>query len=105
MTIVRWGAFSEHAEIMKIAKLSKYTRDFSNHIFSGESMYNKGWISVATGPEGFTGFYCVRHKVRVPKTTLYFIGVDPNMKQQGIASSLLRHMKDTSPHKCIELNC
>lgn len=104
--ITRAAKFSEHKEIMKIAKLSKYTRDFSNHIFSGEKMYEKGWIIVAQNAyKDYLGFYCVRHKVRQPAITLYFIGVNPILKKEGIGTQLLQHMKDSSPHKCIELNC
>lgn len=104
--IIRKAAFIEHGSIMKIAKLSKYTRDFSNHIFSGEAMYEKGWINVAHMDFALlAGFYCVRHKTRTPATTLYFIGIDPEFKEMKVGTDLLQHMKDNSPYKCIELNC
>lgn len=107
--IFRKAEFSEHKEIMQLARHSKYTRDFSNHIFSGEAMYDKGWINVAemelSPHPKVVGFYCVRHKVRTPATTLYFIGVDEEYKDLKIGTDLLQHMKDNSPYKCIELNC
>lgn len=108
--IIRKAKFTEHAEIMKVAKLTKYTRDFSNHMFSGEAMYSKGWINVALMEyqvqyNGFVGFYCVRHKVRTPSTTLYFIGVIPEAQEMKVGTDLLQHMKDNSLYKCIELNC
>lgn len=103
--MIRFAKFSEHPEILKISKLSPYTRDFSNHIFSGEALYAKNWIAVSLNEKTILGFYCVRHKIRTPKTTLYFIGVAPTAKGMDIGSQLLEHMKANSPHKCIELNC
>ncbi len=104
--MIRFAKFEEHDKIMKLAKRSKYTRDFSNHIFSGESMYSKNWIAIQKDALGdVMGFYCVRHKVRTPATTLYFIGVDQKYWGEGNASELLQHMKDNTPHRCIELNC
>lgn len=96
---------SLHPEIMKIAKLSKYTRDFSNHMFSGEEMYKKGWISAVMDDQGkVVGFSCVRHKTRTPETSLYFIGLAPEQKGLGLGSRLIDHIKDSSPHRCIQLN-
>lgn len=103
--LVRPAVFTEHKAIMNIAKLSKYTRDFSNMMFSGEAAYEKKWINVAVDDLSYLGFYCVRHKVRTPSTTLYFIGVEPYRKAGGIGQSLLNHLIENSPHPRVELNC
>lgn len=98
----------EHVPLCKLAKTSKWTRDFSNHMFSGTHAYAREWIQGAylyeDQQDKLVGFYCVRHKVRTPATTLYFITVDPAHYRQGIAEALLGHMKEHSPHPCIELN-
>lgn len=90
---------------MKVAKQSPYTRDFSNHIFSGPAMYEKNWIKVVENSSGtIEGFYCVRHKTREPATTLYFLGVDGLRRGNGIGERLLLELKADSPHRCIQLN-
>lgn len=111
--VMRPALHSEHKELMKLTKLSKYTRDFSNRMFSASEMYERGWIQVAEAindvPEGlassFIGFYCIRHKTRVPATSLYFIGVDPVAKKRSIGTMLLGHLMLMSPHPRIDLNC
>jgi len=101
----RFATFADHEKIMKVAKQSPYTRDFSNHIFSGEAMYQKNWIKVIENIDGsIAAFYCVRHKVREPATTLYFLGVDADMRSHGLGGQLVEEMKKDSPHRCIQLN-
>lgn len=107
--IIRQARFDEHKAIFEIAKQSKYTRDFSNHIFSGEAMYEKGWIRVydpkpRDGGSLIWGFTCVRHKVRTPVTELYFITVDKNMDRAGIGRALMEDLLEQSPHKRVQLN-
>lgn len=97
----------DHKDILQVAKISKYTKDFSNQVmFSSEAAYEKGWINKAlideSGP--IIGFTCVRHKVREPKTMLYFIGVLPEFGGMGIGRSLLDFAMASSPHKTMELN-
>lgn len=88
----------------QIASKSKHIRDFSNHIFSGETQREKGWIRVAEKEGVLVGFTCVRHKVRTPVTELYFIGVAPGWEGHGIGQALIQDLIDTSPHHAIELN-
>jgi ribosomal protein S18 acetylase RimI-like enzyme len=68
----------------------------------------RGWIRVAVDwsrhDKPIVGFVCVRHKVRQPETSLYFMGVDPDYKRQGIAKLLLDDMKEQCPNPRIALN-
>lgn len=103
---IRVATRADHEAILKIARQHPCTRDFSNHMFSGEAAYEKGWVWVAdAGPDTpVLGFYCVRHKVRTPATSLYFIGVHEEMRGAGLGDQLLRHMEEHSPHPRVELN-
>ena len=106
MIKVRQALFSDHERITRVSRQSPYTRDFTNHIFSGEPLYGKGWIWVAVDPgDEVLGFSCVRHKVREPATVLYFIGVDKQLRGTGIGQLLLRQLTSLSPHPLIKLNC
>lgn len=105
-----------HAEILALAKQHPCTRDFSNHMFSGDAAYEKGWIWSAREssltreepldePNPVLGFFCVRHKVRVPATSLYFVGVHPDWKGAGLGDLLLDTLEAVCPNPRIELNC
>jgi ribosomal protein S18 acetylase RimI-like enzyme len=73
-------------------------------MFSSEAAYKKGWITVATIGNEIVGFVCVRHKVREPVTSLYFLGVIPRARRAGIGTALLRDLQERSPHRCVRLN-
>jgi len=94
----------DHDALVKLARSSRYTRDFSNHMFSGESAYEKGWIRKLVGGGKLLGFTCVRHKVRQPETTLYFIAIDPDHKRKGLGTLLLQDLMNQTPHGRIVLN-
>jgi len=97
----------DHKEIMKVAKLSPYTKDFSNSMmFSSVAAYSKGWIRIAKleGTGEIVGFTCVRHKVRDPETVLYFIGVFNLVHSHGIGKQLMADLEEQTPHKRIALN-
>jgi len=104
-----WAApYEVHDEIVKLARLSPFTRDFSNHMFSGEEAYKKGWIGMTRhhgSPNNINGFVCVRHCSNRPYTSLYFIGVMENAKGTGISDALLNWVIDHTPHKQIRLGC
>lgn len=100
---------SDHAAIYSlVAKHNKCIRDFSNtQMFSSQSAYEKGWIRVGLEverPNYLLGFTCVRHKVRLPVTELYFIGTRPGEEGRGVAQGLLLDLMQASPHRRIELN-
>ncbi len=107
MITIRPATYDDHQVLVVLARQSRYTRDFSNHIFSGPLAYTKGWIRVAVDDcHGvIVGFTCVRHKVREPKTSLYFIVVDGMWKGQGVGSKLLTDLWHQTPHDVIHFNC
>lgn len=95
----------DHDEILKIAKQSKYTKDFSNRVmFSSDDAYEKGWIRVAEVDGKIVGFTCVRHAKRWPETILYFIGVDDEHKSQGIGEDMIHMVMASGPHSRMRLN-
>lgn len=104
ITIRRAGEL-DHKAILEVAKRSSYTKDFGSHMFSGPTMYAKGWIRVAIDAVdgSIVGFTCVRHKTQSPETKLYFIGVDPRHHRAGVGTALLEDLKKHSPHKRIVL--
>jgi len=98
---------ADHAELVKLAKTTEYTRDFSNKLmFSSDDAYAKGWIRVATIEGDIVGFTCVRHKSRKPflETMLYFVVVDPAHRSQGIGELLLEDAMFHGPHTMMRLN-
>lgn len=101
---IRGAKRGDHDAIVKLARQSKFVRDFSSHMFSSEAAYEKKWIRVAMKGKRIVGFTCVRHKVRAPETVLYFIGVDKDTQREGIGFELMRDLQDQSPHKRIALN-
>lgn len=101
---IRAAELDEHQAILKVAKTSKYTKDFGSHMFSSPAAYEKRWIMVAVFKGEIIGFSCVRHKVRTPVTELYFICVHPDYRDGKIGERLLNAVMSTSPHKRMELN-
>lgn len=110
--MIRAAKHSEHLRVVEIAKAFKVTSGFTHMMFSGKPAYEKGWIRVfdegggSPGQRGagFLGFTCVRHKVREPVTSLYYIAVHPKCCRTGIGLLLLEDLKKQSPHKVVVLN-
>ena len=103
-THVRLAGRDEHDEILRLAKLSKYTRDYGHIMFSSPEAYMRGWILVATIDGEIVGFTCVRHKVRAPETMLYFIGIHPDHQGKGIGWFMLEEIMENGPHDIMSLN-
>ena len=109
MTDVEWMIapavkLRDHDEILAIAKQSKFTRDYGHMMFSDEAMYEKGWIRMMMINGQIVGFTCVRHKVREPKTKLYFIAVRDGWKNARLGEALMEDLALNTPHKLIELD-
>ena len=106
--VIRGAELKDHADIFKIAKVSPYTKDFGNQVmFSSVMAYAKGWIRVIVVSGIIVGFTCIRVKIRKPRTKLYFLGVAPNHRRQGIGKMLVHDLWKTIPitHASIELSC
>lgn len=112
MIRIAQAAQADHGALVRIARTSPYTKDFSNAVmFSSPAAYAKGWIRMAIAetetldvPSSIVGFYCVRHKSRSPETMLYFITVLPEVRTQFVGKLLMDDMKRQSPSRHIALN-
>lgn len=94
----------DHKAILKVAKTSKYTKDFGSIMFSPDAAYEKGWIKVADMQGEIIAFTCVRHKVRELVTMLYFICVHPDHRDGFIGERMLESVMRESPHEVMALN-
>lgn len=104
--IIRAAVVDEHNALVKIARTSTYTKDFSNRVmFSSDAAYEKGWIRVAIiGRDQIIGFTCVRQKRRPPETMLYFVTVMPEWRSQGAGRLLVEDLLTNSESGKVVLN-
>lgn len=103
--MIRTATVADHEAILKVAKQSKYTRDFSNRVmFSSDAAYEKGWIQVFELDGEIVGFTCVREKIRQPEVVLYFITVDKNHGGKGIGHRLINNIRSRTKHRRLVLN-
>lgn len=104
--MIRAATIEDHRELVKLARSSIYTKDFSNAmLFSSPEAYAKGWIRVLEEPGSeIAGMTCRRDKVREPLTELYFIVVHPTARSLGIGEQLLKDLFYVSPHSKVGLN-
>lgn len=97
-------------EICRIARQSRYTRDFTSHRFFRESIretYAKGEVGVALELGRVVGFVYVKH-LRIksrPYSVIHYMGVDEAWRGLGIGERLLDWALASSPHKRIQLSC
>lgn len=104
-TVFRRARHDEHADLVRLAKTSKYTQDYSNaQMFSSENAYAKGWIRVAEIDGVVVGLTCVRHKTRHPETMLYFVVTHPDYRSQSLGEQMLNDVMLHSPHRVMRLN-
>lgn len=102
---IRKASRRDHKRLVELARLSKFTRDFSNtQMFSSDNAYEKGWIRVATLGKDIVAMTCVRHKVREPATVLYFLIVHPTVRGHGIGAVMLEDLESQTPHNLIKFN-
>lgn len=110
---IRKATEADHKELCRISRTHPAGSGFSHIMFSSPLAYERGWIRLLYGEDTnvkdskpvILGFTCVRHKVREPKTMLYYIVVDATIRRQGLGQALLDDVFATSPHKCVELSC
>lgn len=88
--IIRPARAIEHETILRIARQTKWTKDFGNTImFSSPEHYARNWIYVAVQSGRIVGFACIREKTRAPEVVLYFVGVHEDCRQRGIGQRLI----------------
>lgn len=97
-----------HASIVAVSKTTRWTRDFTNQMFSSPERYAEGTVYAACVSDGglhgpVVGFACVRHLKRRPETNVYFVGVAPEWRSLGVGEQLLRRIAADSPHKNVIL--
>lgn len=103
--MIRTATPADHEAIFRVAKQSKYTKDFSNRVmFSSDAAYEKGWIRVVEKDGKIVAFTCVREKVRQPEVVLYFIGIDPSAKRSGVGKALIEDIMHRTKHRRLALN-
>ncbi len=103
MKIVK-AKWEEHDEVVKVAKLSKFSKGFAGGgLRYIDSYYQKGWVLVAKERNKIVGFVCVRHCIRkaTPHTSVYYLGAAE--KRKGIGTALINAVMAESNWKCIEL--
>jgi ribosomal protein S18 acetylase RimI-like enzyme len=97
----RW---EEHAAVTALAKLSKFTKGFaSGGLRYVDTYYQKGWVYLAKERGRLLGFCCVRHCVNKPHTSIYYIGVKPELRGKGIGRALLQAVRKDSRWPTLEL--
>ena len=94
----------DHTRLVKLAKMSKFTNAFGSIMFSSVESYEKGWIRVGLLDHDIVALTCVRHKVREPKTVLYFLIVHPQLRGHEIGARMLEDLEQQTPHNCIKFN-
>lgn len=99
---IRKAKWEEHKRVCEVARLSKFTKGFaSGGLRFVDSYYQRGEVLVAEAHGRLLGFACVRHCVRRPYTSVYYIGATENGR--GVGRALLRQVLKESPHTCIQL--
>ena len=94
----------DHAAIVSICRGHRALSAFGHIMFSGPAAYERGWIRVFRIGSVIVGFTCVRHKVREPETSLYYIGVQDGMRGHRIGEQLIEDVKRQSPHRRMTLS-
>lgn len=92
----------DHKEIIKLSKLSRFTKGFADVRYIQE-YYSNGWVGKATVSTELVGFVCLRHCIKRPWTTIYYLGVVPSLARTGIGSRLVDWVWNTSPHPSLRL--
>jgi ribosomal protein S18 acetylase RimI-like enzyme len=106
MPRVQAATMDDHADIIAVARMSKYTSGAANPHYLSEAAYGKGWVGIVRTKSGrLVGFTVVRHLIRDTYTSLYYIGTDPTYQGKGVGSSLVKWVLARSPHGRIRLIC
>lgn len=111
MTRIRTATQDDEAACNALAKLSPYTRDFSNPPMSLKSMrkvaFPQGEVFVAYRQGDLVGFVWSRPMKpnHMPFSTVYYMAVAEAHRGQGVARNLLVHALKSAKEGRIELVC
>jgi len=104
--IAQW---KDDSKIQKIAKQSKFTRDFCSILFVRQNIrawYKEGVVGKAVNAKGeILGFICAKHLIRKPHTTIYYMGVALEHRGKGVGKRLLQWALKQSPWGKLQLVC
>lgn len=93
---------ADHKALLKLAKQSPYTVGFADVRFIQE-YYSSGWIIKATLDEELVGFACIRHCLKRPYTTVYYLGVAEGKRRMGVGDLIMTYIRCVTPHKELRL--
>lgn len=102
------ATFEDDPEIGKIASQSKYTRDFNRLWFIRTNIlnhYSKGHVGKAIVGRRIVGFVLVNHLKRKPHSSIYYMGVDRDVKREGVGRQLVSWALSASPWNKLQLVC
>ncbi len=102
---IRKAKWRDRESIFSIGKQSHHTSGVSNPMFFGKHTIQRGEAAVAEHDGEIYGFVVVRHLVRKPFTSLYYVGVGSAARSRGLGELLVRWALRTSPHGRIRLIC
>ena len=109
---IRLANLVEEAAVNVLARMSPFTRDFANPPMSLKAMravafmQNEVWVAVNRA--GRIGGFCWCRPMKpkhMPFSTVYYMGVDPEFKRQGLARQMLEKALDHAKEGCIQLVC
>lgn len=103
---VRRAKTEKQVSIVKdLAALDKHTRGATSPMNLNDNAIEKGWVVLGYEGKRAVGFMVVRHCVREPHTSLYYIGIHPDHKGKGYGEDMVWWLLDDSPHRRIRLVC
>ena len=100
--MVSLAAWEDHKQILKLSKQSPYTKTLADVRYIQE-YYTNGWMFKAVKEESIVGFACIRHCLRNPYTTIYYLGVEESCRGAGLGWRLVKAVEEASPHNELRL--
>ena len=96
------ATWEDHKGILRVSKQSSYTEPLSEVRYIQE-YYGQGWMLKAVRANEIVGFVCLRHCLRNPYTSIYYLGVADGCKRSGVGRRLAKYVDRASPHQEIRL--